>query len=73
MTFKARKEVSVLPTPLEADTLYLVRSGEGFDLYCSDSTGSIAHKVNSSDVLVFEGGDSSTNFYPITLDMGVSA
>lgn len=43
---KFRKEVSTLPAILEADTLYAVRTGAGFDLYISDSTGAIAHKVN---------------------------
>lgn len=42
------KVVSALPSPLEKDGLYLVRTGEGFDLYASDSTGAIAHKVNVS-------------------------
>lgn len=41
------KVVSALPSPLEKDGLYLVRTGEGFDLYASDSTGAIAHKVNT--------------------------
>lgn len=45
-TFRARKVVSALPTPLEPDTLYAVRVGEGFDLYISDNTGTLAHKVN---------------------------
>lgn len=45
--FRAAKTVSALPGTLTPDTAYFVRAGEGFDLYCSDSTGSIAHKVNS--------------------------
>jgi hypothetical protein len=44
-----RKEVAALPVILEANTLYFVRVGEGFDLYLSDLTGAIAHKVNSGD------------------------
>lgn len=39
------KVVSALPT-LEANTVYFVRTGNGFDLYVSDSTGSIAHSLN---------------------------
>jgi hypothetical protein len=45
---KVRKEVSVLPAILEADTVYAVRTGAGFDLYISDNTGAIAHLVNSA-------------------------
>jgi hypothetical protein len=43
---KARKEVAVLPSILEADTIYVIRAGAGFDLYISDNTGAIAHKLN---------------------------
>lgn len=39
------KVVSTLPS-LEANTVYFVRTGNGFDLYVSDSTGSIAHTLN---------------------------
>jgi len=45
----ARKEVSALPATLTPDTIYAVRRGTGFDLYISDSTGLIAHKVNNTD------------------------
>lgn len=51
MIFKARKEVNVLPSNLEPDTIYLVRTGGGFDLYCSDATGAIAHKINAPETL----------------------
>ena len=44
--FRAQKVVSSLPATLQANTLYFVRIGSGFDLYCSDQTGSIAHKIN---------------------------
>lgn len=47
MIFKAYKVVSSLPDPLEPNAIYAVRVGEGFNLYVSDSTGSIAHKINS--------------------------
>lgn len=50
-TFKIIKNISALPNLLESNTLYFIRVGEGFDLYCSDITGSIAHKVNISDTL----------------------
>lgn len=41
--FQAAKVVSALPSTLTPDTIYLVRSGTGFNLFCSDATGSIAH------------------------------
>ena len=56
MTFRAHKVVSQLPSQLEANAIYAVRVGEGFDLYISDSTGAMAHKVNPKltwDHLVF--------------------
>lgn len=46
-TVRFSKVVSSLPGTLDPDTLYLVRSGAGFDLYCSDATGSIAYLVNA--------------------------
>lgn len=47
--FRAQKVISSLPAILQANTLYFVRTGSGFDLYCSDQTGSIAHKLNDGD------------------------
>ena len=47
-TFRAEKVVAVLPATLEPDTLYFVRVGAGFDLYASDTTGAVAHKINGS-------------------------
>lgn len=44
--FKAHKVVSALPDPLEADTIYFVRTGAGFDLFVSDTTGNVAYSVN---------------------------
>lgn len=46
--FKAQKVVSTLPTggAIDADTLYFVRTGAGFDLHLSDTTGSIIYKIN---------------------------
>jgi hypothetical protein len=43
------KVVSNLPGTLTPDTMYLVRTGVGFDLYASDTTGSIAYLVNASN------------------------
>lgn len=47
MIFSAYKVVSALPTVLVPDAIYLVRIGNGFDLYCSDATGNIAHPINT--------------------------
>jgi len=45
--FKIHKFVSALPAQLEADAVYAVRSDDGFDLYITNSSGTIvAYKVN---------------------------
>lgn len=46
--FSASKVLASLPDPLEADTIYFVRVGTGFDQYVTDSTGLIAYKINQS-------------------------
>ena len=50
-----KKSFSALPGTLTADTLYAVRVGDGFDLHISDSTGSVAHKVNQNKTLITTG------------------
>lgn len=45
--FKAHKVVSALPNPLDADTIYFVRTGAGFDIYVSDTTGNVAYTANN--------------------------
>lgn len=44
--FRTHKVVSALPGTLEPNAVYFVRAGAGFDLYCTDQTGSIAHQIN---------------------------
>lgn len=39
--FKPHKYVSALPAQLEANSVYFVRSGAGFDLYVTNSSGTI--------------------------------
>jgi hypothetical protein len=51
--FKAHKVVSALPDPLEADALYYVRAGAGFDVYLTDTTGAIAYAQNVEDGLTW--------------------
>lgn len=46
--FAPHKVVSTLPDPLEANAVYAVRVGAGFDLYITDSTGSVAHRINGT-------------------------
>lgn len=46
---RAHKLVAALPDPLEPNALYLLRAGAGFDLYASDQTGSVAHKLNADE------------------------
>jgi hypothetical protein len=46
--FKASKVVSSLPGTLEANTLYFVRTGAGFNIYLTDNTGLLVFQPNSS-------------------------
>ena len=55
--FRVDKVVAALPGTLTPSTVYAVRVGAGFDLYISDSTGSVAHKVNGEAP---SGGGSTT-------------
>ena len=54
MAFRAYKEVVNLPSQLEPDAVYFVRVGNGFDLYVSDATGAMAHKVNAGDLMALD-------------------
>lgn len=46
MSFAFVKTVSALPADLVPNSIYVVRVGEGFDLYVTDLTGATAHKLN---------------------------
>lgn len=48
---KQSKVIAQLPSVLEPDCLYYVRVGQGFDLYLTDHTGSIAYKSNVDDIV----------------------
>ena len=50
------KVVATLPSPLSANTFYSVRVGEGFDMYLTDTTGSMAFKLNSGNTGSGGGG-----------------
>lgn len=46
MVMKVEKVISALPGTLDPDTIYLVRTGPGFELYVSDTTGAISYEPN---------------------------
>lgn len=46
MVIRVDKVIANLPSTLEPNTFYAVRTGTGFDLYLSDATGSTAHAMN---------------------------
>ena len=54
--FNAVKQVAELPPTLQPNTIYLLRVGAGFDLYCSDVTGSIAYQPNNYELLTIPLG-----------------
>lgn len=43
------KVVGTLPAQLAPNTFYFVRTGAGFDLHLTDSTGTVAHTLNGLD------------------------
>lgn len=43
---KIYKEIGGVPSNFGADSIYAIRTGPGFDLYLTDTTGSIAFKQN---------------------------
>lgn len=40
------EKVTALPDPLTPNTQYWVRNGDGFDLYLSNSAGTVAYPLN---------------------------
>lgn len=45
--FKASKVVAALPAVLEKDTVYFVKTGDGFDVYVTNGTGdTVAYPLN---------------------------
>lgn len=43
---KVKKVIATLPGTLEANTIYLVRAGAGFDFHVTDATGTVAYTQN---------------------------
>lgn len=65
---QVEKVIGSLPDPLAPDTIYAVRTGAGFDLRFTDSTGSVAHTLNlgsggaaSFDAMRVFNTDTTTN------------
>lgn len=52
---KIYKEIGGVPSNFGADSIYAIRTGPGFDLYLSDTTGSVAYKINNTNVSSVEG------------------
>lgn len=50
MTVNFHKVVGRLPDQLDPDAFYFVRVGAGFDLYITDQTGTVAHRMNPTYV-----------------------
>lgn len=44
-----QKVVASLPAVMTANTIYAIRRGVGFDLFITNSSATIAHKVNNTD------------------------
>ena len=59
MQFKTVKQLFVTPTVgnIQPNTVYYVRAGDGFDLYCTDSTGNAVYQINKrEDALRYPSG-----------------
>lgn len=69
------KVVSALPGILTPNTIYAVRVGVGFDLYISDTTGSVAHRINSDGIPIHVGTTppASPSEGDLWLDTGATA
>lgn len=46
MNLRIEKVISELPAVLTQNTIYLVRTGPGFAMRVTDSTGAVAHSLN---------------------------
>ena len=52
---KLYKEIVSVPNYFGSDSIYAIRTGPGFDLYMTDTTGSVAYKINNTNVSSEEG------------------
>lgn len=71
MPFRIEKVIGALPGTILPDTIYVVRTGPGFSLYVSDTTGSVAHSLNIDSgptITVSEAAPSSPTLNQLWLD-----
>ena len=52
---KLYKEIGSVPSNFGSDSIYAIRTGPGFDLYMTDTTGSVSYKINNTNVSSVEG------------------
>jgi hypothetical protein len=68
---KIQKVVSALPSVLEADTIYIVRVGTGFDLYVTNHTGTVSsYALNQSSGGGVQLGGSDAQAMVVSVDGG---
>lgn len=60
------KVVGNLPSQLQPHTVYLVRAGEGFYMYCSDSSGTVAYPINPPSGGPVSGGGGGDPYFSST-------
>lgn len=71
------KTVAALPNTLAPNTFYLVRVGQGYDLYATDTTGSNAYKINVSPsqltqaLAIANGGTGATTLTAAQTALGI--
>lgn len=72
------KTVSALPIPLAPNVIYLVRVGQGYDLYATDTTGTNAYKINVSPsqltaaISIANGGTGATTLAAAQAALGIT-
>jgi hypothetical protein len=57
--FRTEKVVSLLPSTLTPNTVYFVRTGGGYRMYVTDTTGSIAYEQNQEPATETQSGSVS--------------
>ncbi|MFN4003318.1 MAG: LamG domain-containing protein [Hylemonella sp.] len=65
-TLRFAKVDGSLPAQLQPHTVYMVRSGNGFDLYCSDASGTLAYPINPPAGGPVSGGGGDDPYFSST-------